>query len=313
MDISFKKYKKSSTYYRKLKLASEKYRFMFNKLHVKRNTARNPVLSAAIKKATVAGQGLTTSSGTLATNTEPAFVSLPSIPSNPMPDNSVPEIPGQLQHSTAVADNSNGILLEEQRVDLHCESSSLGSGKSREALRLWSLRHNINHNAIKDLLGVLKDNYNDTCLPSDPRTLLETPPNIGQLCYEIPGGKYWHHGLVTCIEKWFENLSSDLSISININIDGLPIHKSSKFQLWPILCNVFEMPELTPLPIGIFLGKTKPTDLNAFLTPFVNEAIPLIQNGVPVNGHTVMVKIRCFICDSPARAFVKGMITDKQT
>lgn len=55
MDISFKKYKKSSTYYRKLKLASEKYRFMFNKLHVKRNTARNPVLSAAVRKATVAG------------------------------------------------------------------------------------------------------------------------------------------------------------------------------------------------------------------------------------------------------------------
>lgn len=254
--------------------------------------------------------GRTSPSETLATNTSPNFASLPSVSFSPDQGNAVPEMPGQVQQLTAGADSSNEFLLQQQ-VDLNDESSSSASGKSREALRSWSLRHNINHNAIKDLLGLLKDNYNDTSLPMDPRTLLETPLNIGQLCYEIPGGKYWHHGLAACIGKWFANVSSDINISININIDGLPIHKSSKFQLWPILCNVFEMPELKPLPIGIFLGKTKPADINEFLAPFVDEAIPLILNGVSVNGHTVMVKIRCFICDSPARAFVKGMYSQK--
>lgn len=68
------------------------------------------------------------------------------------------------------------------------------------------------------------------------------------------------------------------------------------------------MPELKPMPIGIFLGKTKPTDINEYLTPFVNEAIPLLQNGFSVNGHIISIKIRCFICDSPARAFVKGKV-----
>lgn len=180
---------------------------------------------------------------------------------------------------------------------------------SREALRSWSLRYNIPHNAVKDLLGLIKDKYNDTSLPNDPRTLLETPSNIGKLCYEIPGGKYWHYGLVSCLEKWFEHLTKDIMISININIDGLPVHKSSKFQLWPILCNVHEMPELEPMPIGIFLGKSKPTDIEKYLTPFVDEVIPLVQNGLSLKGHIIKINIRCFICDSPARAFVKGTIS----
>ncbi|XP_055615969.1 uncharacterized protein LOC129762028 [Toxorhynchites rutilus septentrionalis] len=97
-------------------------------------------------------------------------------------------------------------------------------------------------------------------------------------------------------------------ISININIDGLPVHKSSKFQLWPILCNVHEFPYLQALPIGIFYGKSKPTDVNEFLTPFVDEIIPCLENGIVVNDHTISIKLRCFICDSPARAFVKGVV-----
>lgn len=60
--------------------------------------------------------------------------------------------------------------------------------------------------------------------------------------------------------------------------------------------------------IGIYSGKTKPTDLNAFLTPFVNE-LDIMECGLPINGHKINVKLRCFICDSPARAFVKGMYT----
>lgn len=75
---------------------------------------------------------------------------------------------------------------------------------------------------------------------------LETPQGIGKLCTEIADGKYWHHGLAFCLNKWFENLATDITISININIDSLPIHKSSKFQIWPILCNIHEMPELQP-------------------------------------------------------------------
>lgn len=176
-----------------------------------------------------------------------------------------------------------------------------------EPLRMWALRHNITHHALKDLLILIKQQYGDKHLPGDPRTLLETPRNTTKLCLPIGGGKYWHHGIRACLEQWFQDLSADIVISININIDGLPIHKSSKFQLWPILCNIHEFPELPALPIGIFFGKSKPTDVNEFLTPFVDEIIPLLQAGVVINYHTIAITLRCFICDSPARAFIKGM------
>lgn len=98
-----------------------------------------------------------------------------------------------------------------------------------------------------------------------------------------------------------------LDLSININIDGIPLHKSSKFQFWPILMNIFEMPEIAPMTIAIFYGKSKPTNLDAFLNQMVDELTDVLKHGIMINGYKINVKLRCFICDSPARAFLKGM------
>lgn len=98
-----------------------------------------------------------------------------------------------------------------------------------------------------------------------------------------------------------------MNISININIDGIPLFKSSKLQFWPILFNITEMPEIAPMTIAIFHGQTKPTSLDDFLNQYVDELIDVLKHGISINGHKIMVKLRCFICDSPARAFLKGL------
>lgn len=177
---------------------------------------------------------------------------------------------------------------------------------SREALQKWAIEHNISQQALKGLLSIIKHHYNDTNLPYDPRTLLNTPQNSNMLLKDIPGGKYWHQGLEVCLRNSFKFISKDTSIELNINIDGLPIHKSSKDQLWPILCNAYNMPHIKPMVVGIFLGKSKPLDVHAFLMPFVEELIPILENGIVINEHSLKLKIRCFICDSPARAFIKS-------
>lgn len=209
------------------------------------------------------------------------------------------DIPDSNGHSDDTSEENN----EDPAVQVFTGSEEKDINIS---MKSWSLRHNITHRALKDLLQIMRHQYNDQRLPADPRTLLDTPQSTGKLCIEMAGGKYWHFGLQKCLEHWFVELAEDISISININIDGLPIHKSSKFQLWPILCNVHSFSNLKPMPVGIFFGKSKPTNVNDFLTPFVNELIPILQNGCTVNGHKIKTKIRCFICDSPARAFVKG-------
>lgn len=102
-------------------------------------------------------------------------------------------------------------------------------------------------------------------------------------------------------------IEHSLTISININIDGIPLFKSSKLQFWPILFNISEMPEIAPMTIAIFHGKTKPISLDDFLNQLVEELIDVLNHGVIINNFKIHVKLRCFICDSPARAFLKGL------
>lgn len=59
--------------------------------------------------------------------------------------------------------------------------------------------------------------------------------------------------------------------------------------------------------ISAYYGHGKPP-LQLFLTPFVDELKNLLQNNFQVNGHTVSVKVSCFICDTPARSFIKGFV-----
>lgn len=46
--------------------------------------------------------------------------------------------------------------------------------------------------------------------------------------------------------------------SLNINIDGLPIFRSSSCSFWPIIVQLHELRnEIAPLIVGIFSGTSK--------------------------------------------------------
>ncbi|EAT39723.1 AAEL008504-PA [Aedes aegypti] len=121
------------------------------------------------------------------------------------------------------------------------------------------------------------------------------------------GGQYWHQGLEPCLRRIFRDIRTDTSISININIDGLPIYKSTTKNFWPILCNIYEIPSIAPIVVGIFYGYGKPKDVNAFLNPFIDELLPILESGIIIHGHRLSIHIRCFVCDTPARSFIKNV------
>lgn len=58
--------------------------------------------------------------------------------------------------------------------------------------------------------------------------------------------------------------------------------------------------------IGLWNGHGKPSILNEFLLPFVNDINKVIREGIIINGYRIDISIRCFLCDSPARSFLKG-------
>lgn len=67
------------------------------------------------------------------------------------------------------------------------------------------------------------------------------------------------------------------------------------------------MPDIKPMVICIWSGVGKPNNLNEFLQPFVNELNAIIGCGIVVNNNRIEVVVRCFLCDSPARSFLKGL------
>lgn len=57
--------------------------------------------------------------------------------------------------------------------------------------------------------------------------------------------------------------------------------------------------------IALFLGKEKPKDANEFLEGFIQEYETLQRLGIHHEGRIYKVVIKSFVCDTPARAFVK--------
>lgn len=91
----------------------------------------------------------------------------------------------------------------------------------------------------------------------------------------MDGGQYWHQRSEFGLRLCFKNITQPQLIEINVNIDGLPVYKSSNDQFWPILYNILNMSHIKPIIIGLFYGKKKPGKIEEFLKPFVDDIEPI--------------------------------------
>ncbi|KYN02500.1 hypothetical protein ALC62_06675 [Cyphomyrmex costatus] len=169
-------------------------------------------------------------------------------------------------------------------------------------LAVWAVQHHITHTALRALLLMLQKHPCFSTLSLDARTHLKTPKHV-DIRTVVPGS-YYHFGLEKSIRQIF---STKKNININclkiaINIDGLPLTKSSQQQFWPILGSVIPYDDV--FMIGLYFGYEKPQDANNFLKDFVIEAIDICQNGLNINGRQIACRIEALICDTPAKSFV---------
>ncbi|XP_012542681.1 uncharacterized protein LOC105840324 [Monomorium pharaonis] len=84
-------------------------------------------------------------------------------------------------------------------------------------------------------------------------------------------------------------------------------HTHTHTQFWPILFSIHNL-NIEPMIIGLYCGESKPPTPNEFLTSFVNELLIFLNNGIIINGYKINIRVRCFICDTPARCFIKGTV-----
>lgn len=120
-------------------------------------------------------------------------------------------------------------------------------------------------------------------------------------------GEFVYMGLQSAIEQHLtHNLNFFNSIiNLTFNVDGLPLFKSSNTQLWPILGLIQNSNDKTPFPIGIFYGTSKPNPLSSFLEEFIEELSLLLKNGFYFNDTLHRVTVHSFVCDAPARSYLK--------
>uniref|UniRef100_A0ABD2XBM6 Transposase domain-containing protein n=1 Tax=Trichogramma kaykai TaxID=54128 RepID=A0ABD2XBM6_9HYME len=167
-----------------------------------------------------------------------------------------------------------------------------------QALGDWYHNSNVTREQMNNLLSILIRAGHDD-LHRDIRSIVETPKKT--IITPCSPGEYYHRGLQNALVNILKSRKLPSKIVIDINIDGLPISKSSKRTLWPIQGLIFG--ELTPFVIGVYHGFKKPSSIEDYLRPFINEYKNLRSEGFNFRENSYKVKLRCVICDSPARSF----------
>lgn len=178
--------------------------------------------------------------------------------------------------------------FEEDEFQDEPEFIQINTSNFIEEFKLFAVHSEIKHVHLNHLLKLLrKVGFND--LPQDSRTLLQTPRISNfEMSPCPPGELYLHYGLKKAIEEQLYDLTCvdkmELIFDLNIDLNMLPIAKSSGTCLWPILGKLVHSTLNTPFIIGIYHGNKKPSSVHNYLTPFINEYNLLQDEGIVING-----------------------------
>lgn len=174
----------------------------------------------------------------------------------------------------------------------------------------WALKNNITHNALTELLHWFSTKPNIENLPRCARTLLNTPRHTAIVL--MGQGEFYYYGieknLIQVYKKYEkETETHNLLYILDFNIDGLPLHKSTKKSFWPILCKVCNYSEEPPFVVALYCGLGKPP-LQEFFSNFITEVKHLHENAINFGPVTISIKCRSFCCDTPARSYIRAVL-----
>ncbi|XP_077551176.1 uncharacterized protein LOC144164773 [Haemaphysalis longicornis] len=174
----------------------------------------------------------------------------------------------------------------------------------KEKLRAWSVEAAVPQATVTKLLKILRTHHCFSELPASARTLLHTP-RTAESVRTMDTGQYCHFGLREGLEGALRNVPRVPDpVIINVNVDGLPLTKSTRDQFWPILCQVANCEGSEPFPVGVYYGQAKALKANVFLEPFVTDLKSALQAGVVLGNRMVQLQVGAIICDAPAKSYI---------
>lgn len=184
--------------------------------------------------------------------------------------------------------------------------TSMGSS-FRKRLASCFVNNNITHMQGNSILSLLRTHPCFNKLPKDVRTLLDTPRTCAVVSRVEPG-EYIHFDVEAGIIKYLSYISIASTVNqleLDFNIDGCSLDKSGSIQIWPIQCRIANIQYARPIVVGIYKGAHKPCDSNIFLEKFIMDIRKIMcSGGINFHGNKIPIRLRCFIADAPARAFI---------
>ena len=210
------------------------------------------------------------------------------------------------------ANGSNEDPYDEEYVAIYEHYDADGQLEIQQ-LPEWAIKRKIFLSHLDELLAILRARLLPD-LPKCAKTFLGTTGaqyniiamqdkkgSVGEFVY-LGVAK----GLSACINP---ELHLNNVIELQVNVDELPLVKSGNQEFCPILCKVHcDIDVYEPFSAAIYFGELKAGDVNSHLAEFVDEINYLQRNGIEISGNHFHVTLKCFICDTPARAFLKSTV-----
>jgi len=217
-----------------------------------------------------------------------------------------------ISEMASIADSdSHNQLFEEENFSMFIDPALSSSDSKQDATTLkeelskWACKFQVKHNAVDALLKILKI-HGHAELPYTARTLfanekhyeLTTKDAVESVQFNVADQVSKH------LSRYPAAVTDHLqSLDLSLNVDGLPLFKSSNLSLWPVLCFINLSPAcIFPLCLTTAASKPKTQD---FISDTVQELAELMQNGLTWEGKHLSIQLRCVTCDAPARAMVK--------
>lgn len=177
-----------------------------------------------------------------------------------------------------------------------------------ENLRLCFIKHQLSVRAINDILENL--NKYGVSVPNTKAQLFNQKTNKSSskpLEIIIGKGKFMYLGveynLLKCEHRGLKRCEK---IVLDVGVDGLPLFKSSRINIWPIVGVLREFPDISPFVIGVYCGPSHPSCHDLYFGSFADECCELKSNGIRISSERLLKQfsIRVFCLDTPAKSFL---------
>ncbi|XP_046435956.1 uncharacterized protein LOC124187812 [Neodiprion fabricii] len=207
-----------------------------------------------------------------------------------------------LEHSQSEIDEENGDSGDGSQIDheesvssasVIDENSDIGSSineatddslnerNEAEEIRKWAIKEHLSHSQLDGLLVILRRRLLPE-LPKTAKTFLRT----SAVAYDIQDMEDYDGNMGQFV---YFGIAERLRACVNEEVH-IVVHEPDIYE---------------PVPVAIYAGSTKPKRVDEFLDEFIEEMNQLSANGIDINGRLFQVKIQSFICDTPARSFLK--------